>query len=150
MLRYGYGRPLASGRDRRVRHAGADRSRRGLVLIVVADQLGKSVGDMYSGAMVPGIVLALLYAGYVLLVTIVRPTYAPALPPQSSTRQGIQPARRIVIISDSAADSDLPGAGHHLHRRGDADRRRRHGLGWRAGPGGAEAQAHLDHHPPGA
>jgi TRAP-type mannitol/chloroaromatic compound transport system permease large subunit len=35
------------------------------VLIIMADQLGKSVGDMYEGAMIPGLVLTGLYVGYV-------------------------------------------------------------------------------------
>src|SRR5215203_5298754 len=51
-----------------------------LVLIVMADQLGRSVGDMYEGAFLPGVILAGLYAGYVLLVTIVFPKAAPGLP----------------------------------------------------------------------
>ena len=44
-----------------------------LVLIVMADQLGKSVGDMYEGAFIPGMVLAGLYAGYAFLVTMIFP-----------------------------------------------------------------------------
>jgi TRAP-type mannitol/chloroaromatic compound transport system permease large subunit len=46
----------------------------------MADQLGRSVGDMYAGAFVPGFILTGLYAGYVLLITLVRPQAAPALP----------------------------------------------------------------------
>jgi len=46
----------------------------------MADQLGRSVGDMYEGAFLPGVILAGLYAGYVLLVTIVFPKAAPGLP----------------------------------------------------------------------
>src|SRR5258708_35249390 len=52
-----------------------------LVLIVMADQLGKSVGDMYEGAFIPGLVLAGLYAGYAFLVTLIFPKAAPGLPP---------------------------------------------------------------------
>src|SRR5260370_27834750 len=54
-----------------------------LVLIVMADQLGKSVGDMYQGAFIPGLTLAALYAVYVAIVTMVRPDAAPALPPDA-------------------------------------------------------------------
>ncbi|MBL8523593.1 MAG: TRAP transporter large permease subunit, partial [Betaproteobacteria bacterium] len=54
-----------------------------LVLIIMADQLGKSVGDMYAGAFIPGIVLAGLYAAYVAGVTIFKPGWAPALPPEA-------------------------------------------------------------------
>src|SRR6266566_4550512 len=51
-----------------------------LVLIVMADQLGKSVGDMYEGAFVPGLVLAGLYALYAFIVTLIFPKAAPGLP----------------------------------------------------------------------
>ena len=42
-----------------------------LVLIVLADQLGRSVGDLYKGAFIPGFVLTGLYLGYVLIVSLV-------------------------------------------------------------------------------
>ena len=61
MLRYGYDRRLASG----VIAASGTLAQiipPSLVLIIMADQLGKSVGDMYAGAFIPGIVLAGLYA----------------------------------------------------------------------------------------
>ena len=51
-----------------------------LVLIIIADQLGKSVGDMYKGAFVPGFVLTGLYLLFVLGMTIFFPKSAPALP----------------------------------------------------------------------
>jgi tripartite ATP-independent transporter DctM subunit len=79
MLRYGYDRSLASG----VIAASGTLAQiipPSLVLIVMADQLGRSVGDMYEGAFVPGLVLAGLYASWVLLVTLLRPRAAPALP----------------------------------------------------------------------
>src|SRR3712207_1181151 len=69
MLRYGYDRRLASG----VIAASGTLAQiipPSLVLIVMADQLGRSVGDMYEGAFLPGIILAGLYAGYVLLMSI--------------------------------------------------------------------------------
>jgi tripartite ATP-independent transporter DctM subunit len=53
------------------------------VLIVMADQLGKSVGDMYEGAFIPGLVLAGLYAGYAFLVTMIFPKAAPGLPKEA-------------------------------------------------------------------
>ncbi|HZF33625.1 MAG TPA: TRAP transporter large permease subunit [Candidatus Angelobacter sp.] len=84
MLRYGYDRSLASG----VIAASGTLAQiipPSLVLIIMADQLGRSVGDMYKGALIPGLVLAALYAGYVLLMTIVRPKSAPALPVESRT-----------------------------------------------------------------
>jgi len=50
------------------------------VLIVMADQLGRSVGDMYEGAFLPGLTLAAMYAGYIFLVSILYPKAAPGLP----------------------------------------------------------------------
>jgi TRAP-type mannitol/chloroaromatic compound transport system permease large subunit len=79
MLRYGYDRRVASG----VIAASGTLAQiipPSLVLIVMADQLGKSVGDMYEGAFIPGIVLAGLYAVYVFLVTLLYPKTAPGLP----------------------------------------------------------------------
>jgi TRAP-type mannitol/chloroaromatic compound transport system permease large subunit len=51
----------------------------------MADQLGRSVGDMYAGAFIPGLILAGLYALYVLGTTIVKPHWAPALPEEART-----------------------------------------------------------------
>lgn len=48
-----------------------------IVLIILADQLKASVGDMYLGAMIPGLLLAALYAVYVFIVSIVRPDWMP-------------------------------------------------------------------------
>ncbi|MEN3380246.1 MAG: hypothetical protein V7608_290 [Hyphomicrobiales bacterium] len=79
MLRYGYDRRVASG----VIAASGTLAQiipPSLVLIVMADQLGKSVGDMYEGAFIPGLVLALLYAAYIFGVSIVAPKAAPGLP----------------------------------------------------------------------
>ncbi|MGY6646938.1 MAG: TRAP transporter large permease [Salinarimonas sp.] len=54
-----------------------------LVLIVLADQLQRSVGDMYAGALLPALALAGLYAVYVALISFIRPQMAPALPPEA-------------------------------------------------------------------
>ncbi|HKU87074.1 MAG TPA: TRAP transporter large permease subunit [Casimicrobiaceae bacterium] len=84
MLRYGYDRRLATG----VIAASGTLAQiipPSLVLIIMADQLGRSVGDMYAGAFIPGLVLASLYALYVLGATIVKPHWAPALPPEART-----------------------------------------------------------------
>src|SRR5690242_21574971 len=75
MLRYGYDRRVASG----VIAASGTLAQiipPSLVLIVMADQLGRSVGDMYEGAFIPGLSLAFLYAVFVFLVTIFRPKLA--------------------------------------------------------------------------
>ncbi|HEX6011078.1 MAG TPA: TRAP transporter large permease subunit, partial [Geminicoccaceae bacterium] len=84
MLRYGYDRRLASG----VIAASGTLAQiipPSLVLIVLADQLGRSVGDMYSGAFIPGLTLTAIYAGYVLLMTVLYPGSAPALPLEAQT-----------------------------------------------------------------
>ena len=62
----------------------------------MADQLGKSVGDMYAGAFIPGLVLTGLYVGYVLLVSIFRPQWAPALPTTARTLRGSRLALRVL------------------------------------------------------
>src|SRR5438270_12430730 len=82
MLRYGYDRRMATGI---IAASGtlAQIIPPSLVLIVMADQLGKSVGDMYEGAFIPGLVLAGLYAGYAFLVTVIFPKAAPGLPPEA-------------------------------------------------------------------
>jgi len=84
MLRYGYDRRLAAG----VITASGTLAQiipPSLVLIVMADQLGRSVGDMYQGAFIPGLSLAALYALFVFVMTLVRPGSAPGLPPDALT-----------------------------------------------------------------
>jgi TRAP-type mannitol/chloroaromatic compound transport system permease large subunit len=84
MLRYGYDRSLASG----VIAASGTLAQiipPSLVLIVLADQLGRSVGDMYAGALIPGLMLTGLYCLYVLFRTIIDPEAAPALPLEART-----------------------------------------------------------------
>jgi TRAP-type mannitol/chloroaromatic compound transport system permease large subunit len=79
MLRYGYDRRVASG----VIAASGTLAQiipPSLVLIVMADQLGRSVGDMYEGAFIPGIVLAGLYAVYVFIISLIFPKATPGLP----------------------------------------------------------------------
>jgi tripartite ATP-independent transporter DctM subunit len=84
MLRYGYDRRFATG----VIAASGTLAQiipPSLVLIIMADQLGKSVGDMYAGAFIPGITLAGLYAVYAIGVTLFKPSWAPALPLDART-----------------------------------------------------------------
>ena len=84
MLRYGYDRRLASG----VIAASGTLAQiipPSLVLIIMADQLGRSVGDMYAGAFIPGLTLAGLYAIYAIGCSILRPHWAPALPEEART-----------------------------------------------------------------
>ena len=84
MLRYGYDKRLACG----VIAASGTLAQiipPSLVLIVLADQLGRSVGDMYAAALIPGLMLTGLYAIYVAVIAIIKPHWAPALPRE--TRQ---------------------------------------------------------------
>src|SRR5437016_6241382 len=82
MLRYGYDRRVAAG----VIAASGTLAQiipPSLVLIVMADQLGRSVGDMYEAAFIPGLVLAALYAFYVFLITLAAPKATPGLPAEA-------------------------------------------------------------------
>ena len=82
MLRYGYDRRLASG----VIAASGTLAQiipPSLVLIILADQLGRSVGDMYKGAFVPGFILTGFYVGYVVLLAFIKPQWVPALPAEA-------------------------------------------------------------------
>ncbi|APR06114.1 TRAP transporter large permease [Thauera chlorobenzoica] len=82
MLRYGYSRPIATGV---ITASGtlAQAIPPSLVLIVMADQLGRSVGDMYKGAMIPALALVALYALLIIGLAIFRPKMVPALPPEA-------------------------------------------------------------------
>ena len=84
MLRYGYDRRIATG----VIAASGTLAQiipPSLVLIILADQLGRSVGDMYKGAFLPGFMLTGLYAVFVMALAIFKPTWVPALPPEART-----------------------------------------------------------------
>ncbi len=108
MLRYGYDRRFATG----VIAASGTLAQiipPSLVLIVMADQLGKSVGDMYAGAFIPGITLAGLYAVYAGIMSLAFPKTAPALPVEARVfrepngSSGIPSLIVLVVISTAAA-----------------------------------------------
>src|SRR6267142_723577 len=108
MLRYGYDRRFSTG----VIAASGTLAQiipPSLVLIIMADQLGRSVGDMYEGAFIPGLTLAGLYAAYALGITLVKPAWAPALPPEARTLRegdgtsGTRSLVVLVLISTAAA-----------------------------------------------
>jgi TRAP-type mannitol/chloroaromatic compound transport system permease large subunit len=82
MLRYGYDRRLSAG----VIAASGTLAQiipPSLVLIIMADQLNRPVGDMYAGAIIPGLVLAGLYFVYVAAIAMAQPKWVPALPPEA-------------------------------------------------------------------
>ncbi|MDO9291374.1 MAG: TRAP transporter large permease subunit [Hydrogenophaga sp.] len=82
MLRYGYNRTIATGT---ITASGtlAQALPPSLVLIVLADQLGRSVGDMYAGALIPGLALVGLYLVFIVVVALVKPSWVPALPAEA-------------------------------------------------------------------
>ena len=100
MLRYGYDRRLATG----VIAASGTLSQiipPSLTLIILADQLGRSVGDMYRGALLPGLVLTGLYVLYVAGLSLLRPAQVPALPPEARQFQepnGHSGARSLFVL----------------------------------------------------
>ena len=84
MLRYGYDRSLSAG----VIAASGTLAQiipPSLVLIVLADQMGKSVGDMYKGAFIPGFALMGLYILWIFALALFKPQSVPALPPEART-----------------------------------------------------------------
>ncbi|WP_218014045.1 TRAP transporter large permease [Rubellimicrobium roseum] len=81
MLRYGYNERLATG----VIAASGTITQvipPSLVLVVLADQLGRSVGDMYLGALGPSVAQALIFLGFILIMSVLRPNSMPPLPPE--------------------------------------------------------------------
>jgi TRAP-type mannitol/chloroaromatic compound transport system permease large subunit len=96
MLRYGYDRRVASG----IIAASGSLAQiipPSLVLIVMADQLGRSVGDMYEGAFIPGLFLAGLYAVYVFIITWAKPKALPGLPVEAVGFKETDPGRRDLL-----------------------------------------------------
>ncbi|WP_072623222.1 TRAP transporter large permease subunit [Spirulina major] len=79
MLRYGYDKRLATG----IIVASGTLGQiipPSVVLVVLGDQLGISVGDLFIGSLIPGVMMAGAFAIYVLILAWVRPSLAPALP----------------------------------------------------------------------
>lgn len=97
MLRYGYSPQLASG----VITASGTLGQiipPSVVLVVLADQLGVSVGDLFVGSLLPGVMLASLYALYVVFVAVVWPSQAPALPPEARQERGGAMVARVAKV----------------------------------------------------
>ncbi|UPG70885.1 TRAP transporter large permease subunit [Roseomonas gilardii subsp. gilardii] len=87
MMRYGYDMRIATG----VIAASGTITQLippSLVLIILGDQLGRSVGDMYAGAIGPSILQILLFIGFIAVVSIVAPHKVPPLPEEARTQRG--------------------------------------------------------------
>nr|WP_255561480.1 TRAP transporter large permease subunit [Pseudohoeflea sp. DP4N28-3] len=84
MTRYGYNQSVATGS---IAASGtlAQIVPPSLVLIVMADQLGRSVGDMYVGALYPALIIITAYCLYIFSLTIFKPQWVPALPVEART-----------------------------------------------------------------
>ena len=97
MLRYGYSKQMATG----VICASGTLAQiipPSIVLIVLADVLGASVGDMYKGAMLPGLMLVALLMAFVLIVSIVKPATLPALPAEARLLRGRALYRHALLV----------------------------------------------------
>ncbi|GAP64195.1 hypothetical protein ARMA_2618 [Ardenticatena maritima] len=97
MVRYGYDHKLATG----VIVASGTMAQLlppSLVLVVLADQIGVSVGDLFLGALIPGLILSGLYALYVLVIAFLQPEKAPPLPPEARTVRGWALVRRVLFV----------------------------------------------------
>jgi tripartite ATP-independent transporter DctM subunit len=87
MIRYGYNMRYATG----VLAASGTITQLvppSLVLIVLADQLGKPVGDMYKGAWGPSILQILIFAGYTFALGLIKPDHVPGVPKEARTLNG--------------------------------------------------------------
>ena len=51
-----------------------------IMLVIMADQLALSVGDLFMGAVFPGLILGTLYVSYILIIAMLRPNDAPLSP----------------------------------------------------------------------
>ena len=87
MLRYGYNKRYITG----VLAASGTITQLvppSLVLIVLADQLGRSVGDMYLGAWGPSVFQIMLFAGYTFILGLIKPEHVPPVPLEARTLTG--------------------------------------------------------------
>jgi tripartite ATP-independent transporter DctM subunit len=97
MLRYGYSEELSSGVITAAGTLGQIIPP-SIVLIVLADQLGISVGDLFIGALVPGVALASLYALYASSVALIWPDVAPALPDEELDIDPLDLLKRVLLV----------------------------------------------------
>jgi tripartite ATP-independent transporter DctM subunit len=97
MLKYGYSKQLSAG----IILASGTLGQiipPSIVLVVLADQLGISVGALFVGALVPGLMLAGMYALYAVGVAVFQPAAAPALPASMRDISGGELARQVVLV----------------------------------------------------
>lgn len=97
MLKYGYDKRLSSG----IILASGTLGQiipPSIVLVVLADQLGISVGGLFMGALVPGLMLAGMYALYAVGVAVFNPAAAPALPAEIRDITGLELARQVAVV----------------------------------------------------
>ncbi|GGC91244.1 TRAP transporter large permease [Chelatococcus reniformis] len=95
MMRYGYDMRLATG----VIAASGTITQLippSLVLVVLADQLGRSVGDMYLGAIGPSILQVAIFVLFIIALSIARPSSMPPLPPEARGEMGWQLIARVL------------------------------------------------------
>ncbi len=69
-----------------------------IVLIVLADQLGAPVGDLFVGSLIPGLMLSAMYMAYVGLVALTRPKLAPTMPKEARALGGKKLSREISLV----------------------------------------------------
>jgi tripartite ATP-independent transporter DctM subunit len=95
MLRYGYDKELATGA---IASAGTITQLipPATVLVVLADQLGISVGELFVGSIIPSIILTAAYGLYCVGVGIFQPHKAPPLPPEALAIRGRALAVQVV------------------------------------------------------
>jgi len=97
MLKYGYDKKLSSG----VILASGTLGQiipPSIVLVVLADQLGVSVGDLFIGGLIPGLMLASMYAGWVVIVSVFKPEHAPALPAEMRPAGGFNLFKDVLTV----------------------------------------------------
>ena len=97
MLRYNYSKELSTGVITAAGTLGQIIPP-SVVLVVLGDQLGVSVGDLFMGALVPGLILAGLYAVYVVIASLINPASAPPLPAEEREQPGLQLLRQVVFV----------------------------------------------------
>ena len=109
MMRYGYNQPLAAG----VITASGTLAQiipPSLVLIVIAEQFGQSVGDMYKAAFIPAFTLVEIYGIVIMVIAVARPKWVPALPPEARVyRESTGSAGSASLLTLSTASAVVAG-----------------------------------------